>query len=988
MSFLTLINVPIPYMFQCPSCGRGGFKDEVAVARHMNQPRSGCSTWLQDVIRLDESIDTTMNVDNDNENTYYEDSEHDRSRGWSEDTGDGDGVNFDEGGSTGALIDEEIPLTGDSDFINWFRGASQSYGAGHTFLDLFNSDENSVHRARNLYYPFSGRKDWELASWLLRSGLSMGKIDSFLSLAMGLPLSFSSAKELRGRAEMLPSGPCWMSEVIKTTHPTKSPVVLYWCDPLDCISSILNHLRFHDQLDFTPRKVYTTAQRLCRVYSEWMTGDDAWKMQSALPRGATLLGTILSSDKTNISMMTGDRVAHPLLVSLANVPMSTRLKTSSNSFVLTALLPVPKFLHKKKRMRGVLEDRLVHQCLDIVLEPLKQAAREGIMLSDPAGHSHYCFTPLASYIVDTPEAMMLATVGGKTSPVTMAMFKLFGDPFQHEPRTGSTMLAQLAAVRRKADPSDIESFFREAQKFRLNGVDKPFWQDWLFADLSHFLTPENLHHIHREFFDHDVKWIICVVKDAEIDFRFSALQPVTGFRHFHGGISKLKQVTGRAQRDIQRSIIAVSADAVPSAVMTAVRALMDFRYLIQSPRINDRNVERISAALAEFHANKHAITAAGLRRGKGNKPIDNWYIPKIELMQNVAPSIRNTGVTMQWSADATEHAHITEIKDPARSSNNNNYDSQICRHLDRADKCRRFDLATSLLDLTLQTNLDQHLNVDDDTVDSDVDDDLPADLWSTVKCPGYARPITDYFAIAKVLQHREVGTVPLPLRTFVVGCTAFHLAYSPSIRVISVNDAAIKFGLPDLRPAIADFLRREDTHGYHHIWFKLRLQNTEFHDITNVQPAQTLNCAPPSDIWSFGRYDTVIVNNEDGHSWPADGLCGHVIAQVRLIMRPIRKTGTPEGWKDRFLTYVQRFTSNSERESATQLHLLKRAKRSNGTRIGDVIPVTQLRAPVNVVPRFGASADPRLTQYNSMEHASEFWLNKYWDKNIFIPLSM
>ncbi|KAG1883388.1 hypothetical protein F4604DRAFT_1575827, partial [Suillus subluteus] len=77
-------------------------------------------------------------------------------------------------------------------------------------------------------------------------------------------------------------------------------------------------------------------------YSEWMTGDDAWKMQLALPRGATLLGTILSSDKTNISMMTGDRVAHPLLISLANIPMSTRLKTSSNSFVLTALLPVPE----------------------------------------------------------------------------------------------------------------------------------------------------------------------------------------------------------------------------------------------------------------------------------------------------------------------------------------------------------------------------------------------------------------------------------------------------------------------------------------------------------------------------------------------------------------------------------------------------------------------------------------------------------------------
>ncbi|KAG1800627.1 hypothetical protein EV424DRAFT_1332034, partial [Suillus variegatus] len=381
---------------------------------------------------------------------------------------------------------------------------------------------------------------------------------------------FSSAKELRGRAEMLPSGPRWMSQTIPTMHPTKSPVVLYWHDPLDCVSSLLNHPAFHDELDFTPHRVYTTVQRLCHVYSEWMTSDDAWNMQSALPRGATLLRTILSSDKTNISTMTGDRVAHPLLVSLANIRMSTQLKSSSNAFVLTALLPVPKFIHKNKCMRGVLEDRLIHECLDIVLRPLKLAAREGIMLSDPVGHSRYCFTPLVSYIVDTPEAMMLAAVGGKTSPVTTAMYKQFGDPFRHQPRTGATTLSQLDIARSKADPNDIEAFFREAQKFRLNGVNAPFWLDWLLSDPSHFLTPEFLHLIHREFYDHDAKWLICAVGHTEIDFRFSVLQVITGFCHFYGGISKLKQVTGCTQCDIQRSIIAVSADAVSNTVMTAI----------------------------------------------------------------------------------------------------------------------------------------------------------------------------------------------------------------------------------------------------------------------------------------------------------------------------------------------------------------------------------------------------------------------------------
>ncbi|KAG1849731.1 hypothetical protein F4604DRAFT_1934748 [Suillus subluteus] len=99
-------------------------------------------------------------------------------------------------------------------------------------------------------------------------------------------------------------------------------------------------------------------------------------------------------------------------------------------------------------------------------------------------------------------------------------------------------------------------------------------------------------------------------------------------------------------------------------MVAAVRALMEFRYLVQSPHIDDDNIKRISRALDEFHANKHTITAGGFRRGAKNKVIDNWYIPKLELMQSIVPSICNTGVAMQWTADTTEHAHITEIKDP------------------------------------------------------------------------------------------------------------------------------------------------------------------------------------------------------------------------------------------------------------------------------------------------------------------------------------
>ncbi|KAG1819134.1 uncharacterized protein BJ212DRAFT_1446237 [Suillus subaureus] len=835
----------------CPLCGKK-FKDHSSVTRHMSQPLSGCNTWLDDLIQLEQSScsleDHAMEVD-DIAEPYISDSY--------EPVGFMDsGDTFGEGESMERMPQDKIQDES-SEVTDHFPNPLLAFEDGYTFLSLFDSDKNSIYHKMNLYYPFSSRKEWQISLWLLHSGLSMGKIDAFLGLEMikDLSLSFRSARELWGRAEMLPSGPCWKLQVITTTHPTKLPIILYWRDPLECILNIFNHPLFHDCIDYSARRVYTCVQKACHVYTEWMTGDHAWEIQSALPAGATLLGMILSSDKTTISSLTGDHVAHPLLISLANLHMNTRSKLSTHSFVLTALLP------------GVLQDCLIHQCLDIVLHPLKQAAEHGIMLSDPIG---------------------------------------------------SMTLAQFAVICSHANPNDLEAYFREAQKFCLNGVDKPFWSDWIFADPSHFLTPKILHHIHKEFYNHDAQWLIVSIGESEIDFQFSVLQPITRFQHFCEGISKLKQVTGCCHRDIH-------VDAAPPGVLAAVCVLMQFCYLVQLPHINENDLKLISSALDKFHVKKDTIIAAGAHQGQCNKVINNWHIPKLELMQNIVPSIHNSGVTSQWTADITEHTHITEIKDPARSSNNVNYDPQIYHD-------------------------QSHLQVQD--VDIDPQDDVDTDADETIECPsmvhssGYSCPITEYFSIARKLQHMD--SVPLPLCSFIIEHTAFHLSYDPAIRKVTVDEIANKFSLPDLQSAIADYLQCEATFGHQYIHLIGGPRRAEHSAILPFDNLQTLNCTPPGGPWILGHYDTIIVQTEAGYSWPTSGL------------------------SDQFLTYVQHFNVSGDRDPITQLHLLKRAKCSNGTCIGDVVPVSQLRAPVNLVPCFGTVADMRLTAYNSLEHASEF----------------
>jgi hypothetical protein len=586
--------------------------------------------------------------------------------------------------------------------------------------------------------------------------------------------------------------------------------------------------------------------------------------------------------------MTGDRVAHPVLLSLANIRMGVRMKSSSRAFVLVALLPCPKFLVKDKTLRGPLESRLTHACLDIINHPLKLAAHAGRMMADPRGYSRFCFTALASYIVDTPEAAMVAGVAGKTSHLTMADYRRFGDSTRQEPRTASTTLAQLAALATVHDPIDLPTYLSAAKSIRLNGVHLPFWRDWylqsptqiLRFDPSQFLTPEPLHHWHKQFWDHDAKWAIRAVGAEEFDFRLTTIQPITGFKHFKDGVSTLKQVTGRTHRELERYIVCVIAGKAPPLFVIAIRALMDFRYLAQSRRLNDNQLTLIAASLQLFHSHKQSILDAGARVGKGNKTIDHFQIPKLELMHSVVPSVAACGAVMQWSADVTEHAHITEIKVPGRSGNNQSYSPQICRWLDRSEKHSNFALALSIREQQVQAHNTSTPELQDD--DSDDDSNVAADGENDQpNLPGWDASQPDLFARAARLSANITPSTPIPLRTFCTETTAFQLNFHPCLPCITVDKVAVMFKLPDLRPALADYIQRSrdlrsptfkigqrrtsPSHAmlpftHLQVWYSVRLQMRSS-DATGLTDPQRVRAMPAADNWPFGRYDTVLLLN-------------------------------------------------------------------------------------------------------------------------------
>ena len=162
----------------CPSCNQK-FK---SVIEHLANPSTSCRPWFGDLISISETLAKQLTKqtlppsvplspslpDNEMPLSDYEDSSFMP-------------MDFEMGNTS-------PPLGGgmqkDGYFVTMHPNTPLVKEGGKTFMDKFDSDQFADQRRQNLYYPFANRDDWEMAYWLLNSGLSMVAINKFLSLKL------------------------------------------------------------------------------------------------------------------------------------------------------------------------------------------------------------------------------------------------------------------------------------------------------------------------------------------------------------------------------------------------------------------------------------------------------------------------------------------------------------------------------------------------------------------------------------------------------------------------------------------------------------------------------------------------------------------------------------------------------------------------------------------------------------------------------------
>ena len=85
---------------------------------------------------------------------------------------------------------------------------------------------------------------------------------------------------MRARSGLLPATVPWkQAEVQVRGGVTTESMTLYFRDALECFKFLFGNPLFSNNMEYTPRREFTSDERPERLYNEMMTGDLAWNLQ-------------------------------------------------------------------------------------------------------------------------------------------------------------------------------------------------------------------------------------------------------------------------------------------------------------------------------------------------------------------------------------------------------------------------------------------------------------------------------------------------------------------------------------------------------------------------------------------------------------------------------------------------------------------------------------------------------------------------------------
>ncbi|KAJ7769505.1 hypothetical protein B0H16DRAFT_1661035 [Mycena metata] len=779
----------------------------------------------------------------------------------------------------------------------------------------------------NIYSPFTSKMDWEIARWSKLRGSGSTAFTDLLKIegvAAALGLSYGSSQQFNAIIdEKRPGRPKFTrSEVVAAGEVFE----LYSRNIIECVRALFG------DTDFAPY-----------LFVKQVEADHP---------GATIIPILLSSDKTQ-STMFRNKTAYPVYMTIGNIPKEIRRKPSRRVYVLLAYLPTSRLGHIKNKVaqRRSLAN-LFHKCLSFITAPLKQAGVSRIRIANGDGIMRRGYPIVACYIGDYPEQLLVTCVKTGWCPAGDVDHNSLGDGDSTCPKRN---LAKILDALDKLDQGG-GVYAKACADAGIKSVVHPFWENLPYTNIFLSITSDILHQLYQGVIKHLIEWLKESLEKAELDARCRCLPRNHNIRLFMKGISHLNRVTGREHDQISRFLLGLIIDVKlpgglsPTRLLESVRGILDFTYAAQYPMHSTETLEATEAARMRFHDNKSIFVDLGVRT--------HFNLPKVHGMEHYCPNITQFSNLDNCNTENTERLHIDLAKDAYRSTNRKNEFSQMALWLERKEKILRHQQFVE---------------------------------WKARGSP-----------LAPVIQDRHPGIIydrTLTMAkhpTHTVKFTILETTYGAPFFQDSLSRYILGLLDPELSPAQIERDANSFDVPFNAVPVFQRIKFTvsdpygsstgpteSIVGSIHVQPLKQLKTGDKIPA----RFDTALINTGHGGN---TGVAGYQIGQVRVVftLSPhlARQILPSHIQPPQYLAYVEWFSAfkpNPERH-----HLMCKVSRvvRNGDRLASIIPVSNIRRSVHLLPKFGPVAPAEWKSHNVLDQCPVFFANPWTDKHIYTTL--
>ncbi|KAF5324966.1 hypothetical protein D9758_017736 [Tetrapyrgos nigripes] len=534
-----------------------------------------------------------------------------------------------------------------------------------------------TERQGNDWRPWQDGLEFRMANLLYRKmQASAGNIDELMEILAARaqeeqPL-FADHTDLYSTIDVCTDGAVpWEAFSVKYDGPWEeeklepwmdSEFMVYYQDLWEVLHRQLGNPDFIGEMETTPYQAIS-AEDGKRQYQNFISGN--WAMREADKivdvhpdtEGAMLCATITGSDKTTVSVATGQNDYYPAYLSNSCLTNNAR-RSHCGGVSLFMFLAIPKTTRDYQN-----SPEFRKFCRHIFHQSLRLFMTKPDLVRFGDGYYRRVVYSIGPYIGDYPEQVLLACiVQGWCARCTADHKDLDGPSI---PRSHEHTCLVDDAMPSAADKWDAYGI--------ISGI-MPFTYYFPRADIHALIAPDILHQLIKGTYkDHLVTWIQEYLElenskaeaariMADIDQRIAAAPLFPALWCFPEGRG-FKQWTGNDSKALMKVYLAAIAGRVPDEIVQTIAAFTEFCYLVRRDVITEDTIYQIGQALDQFHKERVIFEQLEVR--------DTFSLPRQHSLIHYPVLIAEFGSPNGLCSSITESKHIAAVKEPWRWSSCN-----------------------------------------------------------------------------------------------------------------------------------------------------------------------------------------------------------------------------------------------------------------------------------------------------------------------------